>query len=420
MKRRTRRAHASWVSVVCAAVLAAATPAGAIVVCDDPALHEVTPPSDYDMVGYVNATGGATAVLVDPWWVLTAGHVTDFGTENKTFTLHLEDGSVVCAWADVRRHSSIDLALIRLDRDTELAGYTMYTGTGEEGEEGILVGYGMSGTGTNPGEGGNPDYPRGTKRYGYNRIDSAYYSSLDQTHYLRMDFDDPDSSGPFGTLGVDKEVMIALGDSGGATFLDVGGTLKLAGIHVGYKDMDGDGIWPEYGDRGYDVRVRSYTGWVNGLIPDQPATVTGDFNIDGVTDDADIDQLHEQIRTGGTDLWHDVTGDDTVTGADATQLITGIMGTYFGDANLDYVVDVLDLAVVANNFGLSEQGWSDGDFNGDAVVDVLDLARLANNFGSGDGGGEALVVDDGPGGTIPEPASAAILLIGLPLLRRRR
>ena len=278
----------------------------------------------------------------------------------------------------------------------------------------------MSGTGTNPGEGGNPDYPRGTKRYGYNRIDSAYYSSLDQTHYLRMDFDDPDSSGPFGTLGVDKEVMIALGDSGGATFLDVGGTLKLAGIHVGYKDMDGDGIWPEYGDRGYDVRVRSYTGWVNGLIPDQPATVTGDFNIDGVTDDADIDQLHEQIRTGGTDLWHDVTGDDTVTGADATQLITGIMGTYFGDANLDYVVDVLDLAVVANNFGLSEQGWSDGDFNGDAVVDVLDLARLANNFGSGDGGGEALVVDDGPGGTIPEPASAAILLIGLPLLRRRR
>jgi len=51
-----------------------------------------------------------------------------------------------------------------------------------------------------------------------------------------------------------------------------------------------------------------------------------------------------------------------------------------GDANADGNVDVIDLAILANNFG-QPGDYEKGDFNGDGVVDVLDLTILANNFG---------------------------------------
>ncbi len=82
-----------------------------------------------------------------------------------------------------------------------------------------------------------------------------------------------------------------------------------------------------------------------------------------------------------------------------------------GDANLNAHVDVLDLAILANHFGMGGAKWGDANFNGDDKVDVLDLAILANNFGW-DGGGAA---------PVPEPATALlVVLCGLPMLRRRK
>ena len=48
------------------------------------------------------------------------------------------------------------------------------------------------------------------------------------------------------------------------------------------------------------------------------------------------------------------------------------------DVNGDRVVNVLDLVIVANNFG---SGSPVADVNGDRVVNVLDLVIVANNFG---------------------------------------
>jgi hypothetical protein len=55
-----------------------------------------------------------------------------------------------------------------------------------------------------------------------------------------------------------------------------------------------------------------------------------------------------------------------------------------GDANLDGVVDVSDLSILAANYGIeSDATWDLGDFNGDGAVNVSDLSLLAANYGTG-------------------------------------
>lgn len=77
-----------------------------------------------------------------------------------------------------------------------------------------------------------------------------------------------------------------------------------------------------------------------------------------------------------------------------------------GDANLDGSVDLLDLSTLASGFG-GTGTWKQGDFNGDGLVDLLDLSSLASNF-------------NGVTGAVPEPATAAVIALGLVGLAARR
>ncbi len=54
-----------------------------------------------------------------------------------------------------------------------------------------------------------------------------------------------------------------------------------------------------------------------------------------------------------------------------------------GDANADGKVNVVDLGILATNYGLSGKTWIEGDFNGDGIVNVVDLGILATHFGEG-------------------------------------
>lgn len=80
-----------------------------------------------------------------------------------------------------------------------------------------------------------------------------------------------------------------------------------------------------------------------------------------------------------------------------------------GDSNLDMKVDLIDLSVLASNFGGSS-GWAGGNFNGDNHVDLIDLSLLASHFGKNLS-------------NVPEPFSGVTLLLtSLPVLggRHRR
>ena len=84
-----------------------------------------------------------------------------------------------------------------------------------------------------------------------------------------------------------------------------------------------------------------------------------------------------------------------LTGVIALITVLVVIGAYFilhihaatctlgGDANCDGTVNVLDLSIVAGNFGkTSGMTWAQGDFNGDGAVSVIDLSILAANWGS--------------------------------------
>lgn len=89
--------------------------------------------------------------------------------------------------------------------------------------------------------------------------------------------------------------------------------------------------------------------------------------------------------------------------------------TYAADANLDGVVNVGDLGILASNWNGTQRGFWQADFNNDGVVNVGDLGILASTWNKGAGNPlsleQALVLfPELTGVSAPEPAS--VLLLG--------
>ena len=113
------------------------------------------------------------------------------------------------------------------------------------------------------------------------------------------------------------------------------------------------------------------------------AAIKGDFNQDGIVDAADIDLLFDEMNAGTHKLEFDMTRDGRVEQEDADELVQTIMGTQYGDTNLDAVFDSFDLLRVLQT-GLYRKdvsaGWEAGDWDGDGRFNSLDLV-FALQFG---------------------------------------
>ena len=210
-------------------------------------------------VGKVVAdTGGqwvslGSGTLISPDWVLTAGHAI---AGSVTFTA---GGSVYTADpSSYAIHPGTDLGLFKLTSPvTGVTPALRYTsGFGSEiGREGLISGYGNSGTGLT----GEVE-PAGTKRAGQNMID---WNGADwgwSSDLLLVDFDSPSA----GALNL--ECGPAHGDSGGGIFVDIADQTYLTGVQNWMWQNDGTEN-ADYGDGGAFIRVSQYNDWIDGIVP---------------------------------------------------------------------------------------------------------------------------------------------------------
>lgn len=114
---------------------------------------------------------------------------------------------------------------------------------------------------------------------------------------------------------------------------------------------------------------------------------------------------------GQGDMWGLGNGS---TAWDNFSLTVGVEDLLLGDANLDGVVDLLDLGILGDNYGLASGAtWEQGDFDGNGTVDLLDLGVLGDNYGLAGGGSLELSV-------APEPTTMTLIALGAAALIRRK
>ena len=75
-------------------------------------------------------------------------------------------------------------------------------------------------------------------------------------------------------------------------------------------------------------------------------TIRGDFDGNGVVDADDINLLFVQLRSDDPDLSYDLTNDGLVNQADRDELVFSIIGSTYGDANLNLIFNSTDFVIV--------------------------------------------------------------------------
>jgi secreted trypsin-like serine protease len=238
------------------------------------------------------------ALLSSGRHVLTAAHCLTDGAglidiSNLTASFNLTGGNAVLEGLSFAVHPSwtgsvangFDIGVITLAGAVPISAprYDLYRSSDELGKVARITGYGVSGFGAT---GENPVvWTVGIRRAGSNRYD-GFISDFGVTPVgtvLGYDFDNGrprnDAFGFEGftaDLGVGpQEVMIALGDSGGPSFLNG----RIAGVHsFGARtgsppDVDFT-INASFGEFGADTRVSAFAAWVDSVATPIPEPTT--------------------------------------------------------------------------------------------------------------------------------------------------
>ncbi len=145
------------------------------------------------------------------------------------------------------------------------------------------------------------------------------------------------------------------------------------------------------------------------------ATAFQPVGFDGSVNAADIDHVYAQFvrnpsvadneldwadtneavpGVGGGDVFGDfscdINGDCLINQADVDEIVKVILGTTYGDVNLDGVANATDISIVDANSG-NAGGWAQGDVNGDGIVDAADRGIVVGHVCGGDADGSLVV-----------------------------
>jgi hypothetical protein len=218
------------------------------------------------------------------------------------------------------------------------------------------------------------------------RFDPADPEYVNELNAFRMAYGIDDGvtlvGGASGQLSDSAELVVLLRPDPSGVNTDV---VRVLEDEVLYDDL---GPWPINADgSGNSIQRLSMTSfgndgssWFGG--PATPGTqstsLPGDLDGNGTVDAADINALFEQMRSPTPDLSFDLNGDSQVDALDRDVLIKQLIGTYYGDANLDGVFNSGDLVTVLGELQYEDaipgnSTWETGDWNGDGDFTTADL-----------------------------------------------
>ena len=139
-----------------------------------------------------------------------------------------------------------------------------------------------------------------------------------------------------------------------------------------------------------------------------------DLDGNGRVEAADIDLLSEKVTSRSLNTAYDLNANGVVDEDDRRVWVEDVVGTYFGDVNLDGrfgsgdLVQVLEAGHYEDD-NLLNSSWSTGDWDGNREFESRDFVFVLQRGGYEAGVRAAVAV-------VPEPSGVASLAVGLAIL----
>ncbi|MBC7772974.1 MAG: hypothetical protein H7210_10800 [Pyrinomonadaceae bacterium] len=133
---------------------------------------------------------------------------------------------------------------------------------------------------------------------------------------------------------------------------------------------NGSGKTPGFAPVGTDGVINGFDiDYVYAQFKQNPRVTDGALNWINLDESANSGQFRP-------DLSGDITGNLVIDQADVDAIVITILGTSYGDVNLDGVCDAADLSIANANLGLAG-GWAQGDVDGDGTVTAADITIIS-------------------------------------------